>query len=98
MKRGLVLDVVYMLIIVMVMGVTVIFSQSEKIPEPQKFQVTYTVVYNAITLDEAAAKEKDIKSKHKDACKISLSLKEAQGDFSTGFGTVSRLCGDGGTV
>lgn len=44
--------------------------------EPQKFEVKYTITYNAITLDEAAKKEKDIKKKYKDACKVEIKLEK----------------------
>ena len=45
-------------------------------PEAQKFEVTYTITYNSVTLSEAAELEEKIREEHKDACKVSVAVKE----------------------
>jgi len=46
-------------------------------PEAQKFEVTYTITYNSITLLEASELEEKIRKEHKDACKVSVAVKES---------------------
>ena len=46
-------------------------------PEAQKFEVTYTITYNSVTLSEAAELEEKIREEHKDACKVSVAVKES---------------------
>ena len=45
-------------------------------PKAQKFEVTYTITYNSLTLLEASELEAKIRKEHKDACKVSVSVKE----------------------
>lgn len=44
--------------------------------EAQKFEVTFTVTYNAISLEDAAKKEKEFREQFKDACKVDISIKK----------------------
>ena len=46
-------------------------------PKAQKFEVTYTITYNSITLLEASELEEKIRKEHKDACKVSVAVKES---------------------
>lgn len=50
-------------------------SSDSKVQTPQMFKVTYTVVYNAQTLEQAAKTEKEIREQFKDACEVKVSLK-----------------------
>jgi len=47
--------------------------------QPKKFEVTYTVKYNAITLERASDLEKMFRELYKDACKVDVVIKESQG-------------------
>ena len=49
--------------------------------ENQKFEVVFTVKYNAITLAEAAEKEKEFRERYKDACSVEISLKKTNGNI-----------------
>jgi len=42
----------------------------------QKFEVTFTITYNAITLSEATRLEKVIRNDFSDACKVKTKLEE----------------------
>lgn len=44
----------------------------------KKFEVKFVVKYNAITLQEAAEKERQFKKLYKDACKVNVKITEAQ--------------------
>ena len=44
--------------------------------EPQKFEVTFKVTYNAISLQEAADKEGDFRKRYDDACKVDIAIKK----------------------
>ena len=55
--------------------------------DPQKFKVTYTVIYNALTLKEASRIETQIKGNHKNACRIKTKVDSA--DNTTGTITFS---------
>ena len=46
-------------------------------PEAQKFEATYTITYNSITLLEASELEAKIRDEYKDACKVNVSVKES---------------------
>ena len=56
-------------------------------PEAQKFEVTYTITYNSVTLSEAAELEEKIREEHKDACKVSVAVKEPS-SFLIGIGSL----------
>ena len=48
-------------------------------PKAKKFEVIFTVKYNAITLEEAAKKETMFRELYKDACIVDVKVKESQG-------------------
>ena len=48
-------------------------------PKAKKFEVIFTVKYNAITLEEAAKKEMIFRELYKDACIVDVKVKESQG-------------------
>ena len=48
-------------------------------PEAQKFEVTYTIKYNSVTLLEAAKLEEKIRQEYKDACKINVDVGGSMG-------------------
>lgn len=50
----------------------------------QKFEVEYTIIYNAITLEEAADKEILIKKRFKDACEVNIEVKKQNNQGSVG--------------
>jgi len=60
-----------MLLLLMVFTVTASVDQ-----KPQKFEVTFKVTYNAITLEKAAELERIFKKQFSDACKVVLEVKE----------------------
>ena len=53
-------------------------------PEQKKFEVTFTVKYNAITLQEASDLEAKFRELYKDACVVDVVVKEA-GFISYGY-------------
>ena len=58
--------------------------------EAKKFKTTFTVVFNAMTLEESARMETVIKKKFSDACSIDVELEKIDDITigSTGTGTV----------
>ena len=58
----------------------------------QKFKTTFTITFNEMTLDEAAAMEWRIKSMYEDACKIDVELEKVEGEIiwfdATGTDTI----------
>lgn len=57
-------------------------------PKSKKFEVVLTVKYNAITLEEAAQKEKEFRARYSDACKVDITLKKAdEGEFTLSTGS-----------
>ena len=60
----------------MVLLLVVPLSAGDKKFEPQKFQVTYKITYNSMTLEEAAEMEKVVKATHKGACSIKVTVEE----------------------
>ena len=54
---------------------TLIITANNKLT-PKKFKTTLVVVYNAITLEEAAEKEKIFREKYIDACSVDVKLEE----------------------
>ena len=63
-------------------------AQQNKV-SAKKFEITYTVKYNAITLQEAADLELVFRKLYKDACRVDVKVKEAQNDWG-----VVTLTGD----
>ena len=59
-------------------------------PEQKKFEVTFTVKYNAITLQEASDLEAKFRELYKDACVVDVVVKEANtiGINSYGYLTI----------
>ena len=53
-------------------GSSVISAENEK--KPQQFKVTYTVIYNSISLADAAKLEAQVIKEHADSCDISVEL------------------------
>jgi len=49
----------------------------------QKFETTFTIVFNEITLEEASQLEKRIKRIFRDACKIEVELDKVEQEFIT---------------
>jgi hypothetical protein len=49
--------------------------------EPEKFKVTYTIVYKEMTLQEAADREILIRQREKEACSIKTEVDEKGQDF-----------------
>ena len=50
--------------------------------QPKKFEVTYIVKYNAITLERASDLEKIFRELYKNACNVDLKIKEVQGGIN----------------
>lgn len=59
-------------------------EQSQK-----KFKFVYTITYNEITLEEAAALEKIIKRQNKNACSVDTQVKDVVVTFETYFKTAN---------
>jgi len=68
------------ILVCLLLPVMVFYAGETKI-QRQKFEVTFTVTYNAITLEDAAQKELEFRERYSDACKVKVSLKEAQQGF-----------------
>ena len=60
-----------MKIITIIMFASLVFAQ-----QPKKFEVTFIVKYNEMTLKKASEKETMFKDLFKDACKIDVKVKE----------------------
>lgn len=45
---------------------------------PQKFNVTFTITYNELTLDQAAELEKEVLKQHAKACEIGVGVNNIQ--------------------
>ena len=73
MKKGL---------LVVLLSMFCLTGNAEVNQDPQKFEVTYTIVYNAISLEEAADKEVLLKKRFKDACSVKVKAKAVK-DFSS---------------
>ena len=75
MKRTRKLGIVFAIV---AMGLLTV--QGDTLPqiERKKFEVTFTVTYNAITLQEAAVLEGTFRRQYQDACKVDVSVKEAE--------------------
>lgn len=54
---------------------TIAYAEDKK-QEPKKFKVIFTVQYNAITLADAAKREKAFRALYKEACKVDVKLSE----------------------
>ena len=57
----------------------------------QKFQVTYSITFNSITLGEAAAWEKKMGELFKDACKIEVDVEKVVVDDSGYISTIPQM-------
>ena len=67
---------VIILLVFLILGISfVAYGELIKI-EQQKFKVTYEIVYNELTLEEAAQKEIAIKEQNHRACSVKVSLRE----------------------
>ena len=66
--------------------------EAEVNQKPQKFEVVYTITYNAITLEEAADKEILIKKRFKDACKVETDVDKPSelGTFTNATFTIAE--------
>jgi hypothetical protein len=64
------------------------------IGEGKKFQVTFTVTYNSMTLEQAAKKEQVFRDLFKDACTVDVSVKEAAPFVSMGSEMVPHSFAD----
>ena len=51
--------------------------------DPEKFQITYKVTYNAITLGEAEKIEMQIKKNHRDACNVRIDVDDTTTDYGS---------------
>ena len=72
-----------LIIVLLIPFVSHITADTSK-DQPKKFEVTFTVTYNAITLEAAAEKEKDFRKRYIDACNVDVTIKEVSGmTFST---------------
>ena len=69
------------MLVLMLVGLVFCFGAIAKDFKASKFKVTYEIVYNAITLDEAAAIERNIKKRFDDACKVNVEVKKIEGSF-----------------
>lgn len=58
--------------------------------KPQEFEVTYTVIYNSITLQRAAELEKIFRDKFGDACKVEVTVKKIESEL-TYFGRLNSF-------
>jgi len=68
------------------LGVFTVGVAGDKI-EPKKFEVVFTVKYNAISLEDAARKEKVFRELYKDACKVDVNLSPAANSITFSSGT-----------
>ena len=94
MKRKLTITFVITFIIMIIP----IFSQSITFTgykaRPKRFKTTLIVVYNSLTLEEAAEKEKLFREKYSDACSVDIKVDETDsyatttGYFSVGTDTL----------
>jgi len=73
-------------IVIFLLGVFTVGVAGDK-TEPKKFEVVFTVKYNAISLEEAALKEKIFRELYKDACKVDVTLGSVGDNFTIGAGT-----------
>lgn len=66
-----------MKIIAVVLGMMLLsgVAIAEVKQEASKFKMSYTVIYNAITLGEASNIETRIKKENKDACSVDVEVK-----------------------
>lgn len=62
-------------------------------PEPQKFAVTVTITYNAISLEEAAKLEAEVKKEHPKACEVKVSVGEIRANHAIEMDTISLAPG-----
>src|SRR5574340_1658596 len=46
--------------------------------EPQKFKTTFSITYNAITLEQASTIEKKIKNEFGDACNVEIKVENTE--------------------
>ena len=96
MKRKLTITFVitFIIMIIPIFSQSVIFT-GYKEPRPKRFKTTLIVVYNSLTLEEAAEKEKLFREKYSDACSVDIKVDEIDlytittGHFSAGHFSVS---------
>ncbi len=79
-RKSFVTDVVIVLAIIALLVAVVVGLPATQAAEqqPQKFKATFTIVYNAIDLDRAAAIEKELKKRYDGSCKINTKLGKAE--------------------
>jgi len=95
MKRKLTITFVitFIIMIIPIFSQSVIFT-GYKEPRPKRFKTTLIVVYNSLTLEEAAEKEKLFREKYSDACSVDIKVDETDsyatttGYFSVGTDTL----------
>ena len=71
----------WLVLIIVVLLSTSTFAEEKKKFEPEKFIVKYEIQYNSLSLYEAYAKEKEIKSRYDDACSIDIKIEEMNSYF-----------------
>lgn len=65
-------------------------------PVPKTFEVTFSITFNAIPLEQAARLERVIRGEYKKACKVDVQVKEVQRSIGgwTASGSVMYLNGN----
>ena len=76
-----------MVLVAVILSLAVPVIAGDKEFEPQRFQVTYKITYNSMTLEQAAKMEEAIKTTYKGACKIKVILEENDTIVFTNSGT-----------
>jgi len=66
-----------MVLVAVILSLAVPVIAGDKEFKPQRFQVTYKITYNSMTLEQAAKMEEAIKTAYKGACKIRVVLEES---------------------
>jgi hypothetical protein len=76
MKRFILIFIVLFLLFVSI-------GYAEVKQDAQKFKLTYTIIYNEQTLEQAAKTEAIVKEKFKDACSVSVKAEELKEGYAT---------------
>jgi hypothetical protein len=66
---------------------------TQAISDGKKFEVTFTVTYNAISLEDAAKKEAVFRELYKDACKVDVTVREGMTEGNIWQGAVFNSIG-----
>ncbi len=78
------------IIVIFLLGIFTVGVAGDKI-EPKKFEVVFTVKYNAISLEDAARKEQIFRELYKDACKVDVTLGPVDNNITVDAGTWTTM-------